>query len=137
MSNSVNFYSKLILWEESSFCYDIPIGRYDDCLSFLITSNFLKHLQPGNDMAFHIFPYYGNSYIHKQLKTCEEGKNLGIVCFPILALLTSEYLCFSLLSPCYGNLFFHVLGIAWLSVSCDRCKKPMALECLSFPILFP
>ena len=111
LPNSINFYSKLILWEESSFSYDIPMGIWDgDCLGFLIISNFLKHPQPGNDMAFRIFPCYENSYIPKQLRICEEGKNLGIVCFPILALLTSESLCFSLLSPCYRNLLFLRLG---------------------------
>ena len=32
----------------------------------IITSNFLKNPQSGNDMAFHrIFPFYGNLYIHK------------------------------------------------------------------------
>ena len=37
-----------------------------DYLGFIITSNFLKNPQPGNDMAFHrIFPFYGNLYIHK------------------------------------------------------------------------
>ena len=63
-----------MLWEQSSFYYDILIVCYGDCLGFLITSNFLKHPQSGNDMAFHIFPCYGNSYI---------PKHWGLYAFPL------------------------------------------------------
>ena len=61
-----------MVWEYISFPHNIPIAwnftlPYSvDYLGFVITSNFLKNSQPGNDMAFHrIFPFYGNLYIHK------------------------------------------------------------------------
>ena len=42
--------------------------------------------------------------------------------------------------PCFsltiGINFFHVLGIVWISASCENGKKPIALRCLCFPILF-
>ena len=64
--NSINFSPKLIVWKQSSFSYDILEVCCGDCLDFLISSNFLKHLQTRNDMAFdRIFPCYGNLYIPK------------------------------------------------------------------------
>ena len=31
----------------------------------------------------------------------------------------------------------HIFGIAWINAPHETCKKPIALECLSFPIRFP
>ena len=35
-----------------------------------------------------------------------------------------------------GIHFSHILGIVWINVSHEICEKPIALECLCFPIRF-
>ena len=63
--NSIEFYSKPIVWEYISFPYNIPIV-WIFTLPILIFTNFLKNPQCGNDMAFNRkFPFYGNLYIPK------------------------------------------------------------------------
>ena len=65
--NSIDFYSKPMVWEYISFPQNIPIAWnfalpiLCGLFEFLITSNFVKNLNPGNDMAFHrIFPFCAN-----------------------------------------------------------------------------
>ena len=36
-----------------------------------------------------------------------------------------------------GINFSHILGIVWINASHEIWKKPIALECLCFPICFP
>ena len=73
--NSIYFYSRSTVWEYISFPHDIstvwnfilPIH-----IGFVISSNFLKSQQPGNDMAVpRIFPFYGNLYIPKNRELYE------------------------------------------------------------------
>ena len=104
-----------------------------DYLGFVITSNFLKNPQPGNEMAFHrIFPFYGDLYIPKDWESHGFPSTLNLQvsedygksqCFPILFLYSV-------------NLLFPILGTAWTSASPKIFKKPINLKCLCFPILF-
>ena len=78
-----------------------------DYLGFVITSNFLKNPQLGNDMAFHrICPFYGNLYISKHWKLHGVSSTLD--------LRTSEgygkFLCFPILFLYYVNSLFPYFG---------------------------
>ena len=78
-----------------------------DYLGFIITSNFLKNPQPGNDMAFHrIFSFYGNLYIHKHWEFHGFSSTLNLRG-------SKDYgksLCFLLLFPYYVNSLFPYFG---------------------------
>ena len=100
--NPRDFNPKPIVWEYISFPHNIPtvwnftLPYSVDYLGFVITSNFLKNPQPGNDMAFHrIFPFFGNLCIpkHRELHVFSSTLNLWdseeygkCLCFPILFL---------------------------------------------------
>ena len=78
-----------------------------DYLGFVITSNFLKNPQPGNDMAFHrIFPFYGNLYIHKHWEFHGFSSTLNLRGSEDYG----ESLCFLLLFPYYVNSLFPYFG---------------------------
>ena len=76
--NSIEFYSKPIVWEYISFHHNIPIV-WIFALPVLIFTNFLRNPQPGNDMAFHrIFPFYGNLHIPKNWELHRFSSTLNI-----------------------------------------------------------
>ena len=78
-----------------------------DYLGFVITSNFVKNPQPGNDMTFlGILSFYGNLYIHRHWEFHGFSSTLNLRG-------SQDYgksLCFLLLFPYYVNLFFPYFG---------------------------
>ena len=135
-----------------------------DYLGFVITSNFLKNPQLGNDMAFHrICPFYGNLYISKHWELHGVSSTLDLrtsegygkfLCFPILFL----YYVNSLF-PYFGNcmdfcftqsiwethyfgmfVFSHTFPVLWeftFPMFWKLYGFLLNLKCLCFPILFP
>ena len=104
-----------------------------DYLGFVITSNFLKNPQPGNDMAFHrIFSFYGNLYIHKHWEFHGFSSTLNLRGSENYG----KSLCFLLLFPYYVNSLFPNFGIIWISALPKIFQKPITLKCLCFPIYF-
>ena len=105
-----------------------------DYLGFVITSNFLKNPQPGNDMALHrIFPFCGNLYIHKHWEFHGFSSTLNLRGSENYG----KSLCFLLLFPYYVNSLFPNFGIIWISALPKIFEKPITLKCLCFPIYFP
>ena len=78
-----------------------------DYLGFVITSNFVKNPQPGNDMTFlGILSFYGNLYIHRHWEFHGFSSTLNLWG-------SQDYgksLCFLLLFPYYVNLLFPYFG---------------------------
>ena len=106
--NWINFYSKLILWEQSSFSYDILRVCYGDCLGFLITLiSSSTHSLGMIWLSTYVHVIGIRTFLNKIRRREELGNCL---CFPTFTLLTLECLCFPLLSTYYGNLLFSRLG---------------------------
>ena len=104
-----------------------------DYLGFVITSNFLKNPQPGNDMALHrIFSFYWNLYIHKHWEFHGFSSTLNLRGSENYG----KSLCFLLLFPYYVNSLFPNFGIIWISALPKIFQKPITLKCLCFPIYF-
>ena len=78
-----------------------------DYLGFVITSNFVKNPQPGNDMTFlGILSFYGNLCIHRHWEFHGFSSTINLRG-------SQDYgksLCFLLLFPYYVNLLFPYFG---------------------------
>ena len=137
--NSIDLYSKPIVWEYISFPHNIPIvwnlhqPHSVDYLGFVITSNFLENPQPGNDMAFHrIFTFCGNLHIPKYWELY--GFSLTLYLWG-----SKEYeksLCFSTFPILKKSTFRMFWGLYGFLLHPKYFKKPINLKCLCFPMLF-
>ena len=84
-----------------------------------------------NPHVHHSFPYYLLFLVFSELYGfLLHAKYVRNPC------LWMEYLCFAIIFRTMGICFSHVLGTAWISVSCKRLKKSVILGYLCFPILF-
>ena len=108
----------ILLW------YDIlHYLRSVDYLRFVMTSNFLKNPQPGNDMAFHrIFSFYGNLYIPKCKYWELHGFSLTLNLWGSAE--SEESLHFLILSLNIKLHSFHGLEIVCISTWSKIFKKP-------------
>ena len=101
-----------------------------DYLGFVVTSNFLKNPQPGNDMAFHrMFPFYGNLYIPKHWEWHGFSSTINLRGSEEYG----KFLCLPILFLYYVNSLFPFLGVVWICTSLEILEKPITLECLFFP----
>ena len=109
--NSIDIYSKPMAWYGNILVFPKIFPQYEtlhypysvDYLGFIITANFLKNQQPGNNMAFHrIFSFDGNLYIHKHWEFHGFSSTLN----PRGSEDYGKSLCFLLLFPYYVNSLF-------------------------------
>ena len=131
-----------LLWE-----FTFPV--FWELYGFLLHPKYLR-----NFGMFFFFPYFshvlGIVWISASSKILKKPINLKCLCFPILFpyygnpllwIIRIMDFCFQQKIP-YLFLtvrvhFSHILGTVCINATHEICKKPIALECLCFPILFP
>ena len=107
-----------------------------DYVGFVITSNFLKNPQSGNDMAFHrICSFYGSLYIPKRKYWELHGFSLTLNLWGSAE--SGESLYFLILSLSIKLHSFHGLGIVCISTWSKIFKKPPNFGMFVSPYALP
>ena len=112
---------------------NLPFPCFGNCIDFSLTQNIWETTNFGMFVFSHTFPVLWKStfptfwelygFLH-QPKYLKNPKIWNVFVFPYFSRTMEIH-------------FPHVLGIVWISKSPKIFEKPITLECLCFPTLFP